>query len=183
MTDTWANESALDHAREVLAERFPGETVEIIETFDTAYVGWECDYQGALIKRDGVPEIVIVDETSGDGRPVAVKMRERIDQYRNLIVDTERVLRRHADLLLSHVYEDLDKLDRPNDDEPPDRVVWRHSDGTLYRLRRRPGESDRDFADRERRISMLRNLVLPPDSQDAAAAIARLGLERIEDDE
>lgn len=48
---TWADRAALARARERLTERYPGETVEIIETFDIAHIGWEADYQGALIEQ------------------------------------------------------------------------------------------------------------------------------------
>lgn len=36
---TWANAATLAEARESLAERYPGETVENIETFDIAHIG------------------------------------------------------------------------------------------------------------------------------------------------
>lgn len=53
MTAMWATESDLAHALEVLQQRYPGEKIEIVDTFDIAWSGWELDSQGALITRDG----------------------------------------------------------------------------------------------------------------------------------
>lgn len=117
MTATWSDsESALEHARSELAERYPGEAVEIVEMFDLGWVGWECDFQGALITRDGVPELVIVDATGvGRSNPVAVTLRERLVEYGRLIVETGAVLRRHQKLLLEHVKAAIDERGPPED--------------------------------------------------------------------
>lgn len=93
---TWTDyDIHFEHALEVLAERFPGETIEIIEGFDIAYSGWECDANGALITRDGVPELVIIDQTGGDWPPMTEQLEERLAEYRRLIAETERVLERY----------------------------------------------------------------------------------------
>lgn len=96
---TWAQSDInFEHALEVLAERFPGDAIEILEAFDIAYSGWECDYKGALITRNGVAELVIVDSTGGDWRPVTEQLEERLLEYRRLIEDTERVLGRYREM-------------------------------------------------------------------------------------
>lgn len=94
MAGRWAYERSLAVAMERLAERYPEEVVEIIETFDIAYSGWECDYQGALITHDGAPEPIIVDATYGSGT-VPEQLEGRLLEYRRLITDTEAVLKRY----------------------------------------------------------------------------------------
>lgn len=92
---TWAaGDIDFVHSRSQLAERFPGSSIEILDTFDIAYVGWEGDYRGALVRRDGVLEIVIVDRTGADSRPDLELVRLQLAEYRRLIDDTERVLMR-----------------------------------------------------------------------------------------
>lgn len=96
---SWANEFALEDAREWLAERYPDEQVDILSTFDIGYVGWEMDYQGALVTHDGVPELVIVDQTGvTNSRPVPDQLLERLEDYRRLIGETEAVLERYRHL-------------------------------------------------------------------------------------
>ncbi len=127
---SWAdNGSALDRARELLADRFPHTAPAIIDTFDIAYSGWEADYMGALITRDGVPEIVIVDRFSGDTRPDIEQVREQLAEYRRLIADTERVLRRYGELAGIADYVD--------------------QHGGEWMLQRDPNESDADYAARK----------------------------------
>ena len=96
---SWYTESEAFHAgaHAELAERYPGETIEILDTFDIAYVGWECDFQGALITHGGVPELVIIDQV-GDSRPVLEVLRDRLVEYRSLLAETERVLARYEQL-------------------------------------------------------------------------------------
>lgn len=111
---SWADdEHALERARRLLAERFPGAQIEILECFDIAYSGWECEYQGALISRDGVPEIVIVDRVGGDRRPDIEQVREQLAEYKRLISDTERVLKRYSELAGTADHVDMDGGDRP----------------------------------------------------------------------
>lgn len=95
MTGTWADESALEYASEVLAERYPGEVITIIETFDIAWVGWECDYRGAFIRHGDLFEIVIIDETGGDDRPALVKVLDQMLEYARLLGATQGVLDRY----------------------------------------------------------------------------------------
>lgn len=126
---SWAdNESALERARELLADRFPHTVPAIIDTFDIAYSGWEADYMGALITRDGVPEIVVIDRFSGDTRPDIQQVREQLAEYRRLIDDTERVLKRYRELAGTADYVDMD--------------------GGEWALQRDPDESDADYAAR-----------------------------------
>ena len=96
---TWAYEGALENAREQLAERFPGEAIEIVDTFDIAHIGWEFDYQGALITRDGRPELVVIDATGSDRQTVVEMLAERLSEYRRLIVCTEAILRSYWSML------------------------------------------------------------------------------------
>lgn len=96
---SWADdEFALESAREWLAERFPNEHPAILQTFDIAWVSWECDYQGALITRNGMPEIVIVGEVNAGVKPPIATVREQLAEYRRLIVDTEAALDRYRQL-------------------------------------------------------------------------------------
>lgn len=126
---SWAdNESALERARELLADRHPDASTAIIDTFDIAYSGWEADYMGALITVDGVPEIVIIDRFSGDSRPDIEQVREQLAEYRRLIADTERVLRRYRELSGTVDHVDMH--------------------GAEWQLQRDPGESDEDYAAR-----------------------------------
>ncbi len=129
---TWATESALEHAAQVLAERYPSERIEILEAFDIAWSGWEFDYQGALITHDGVPELVIVDETGAGDRPVPMRLREQIAEYGRLTDATERVLGRYRAMGGVLDYD------------------LRAVDGSLWRLRQRDGESDADYVERRR---------------------------------
>ncbi|AEQ52701.1 hypothetical protein [Pelagibacterium halotolerans] len=89
---TWANEGALKHAIETLADRYPGENIEIVSTFDIAHAGWECDSRGALIRRDGKPELIIVDQTGGDDRPVREILEAKLDEYEELAAETRNAL-------------------------------------------------------------------------------------------
>ncbi|WP_332715802.1 hypothetical protein [Pelagibacterium mangrovi] len=89
---TWANEAERDRALAELEDRYPGQKIEIITAFDIANVGWECDSQGALIMRDGVPELVIIDQTGGDDRPVREILESKVDEYERLAADTRNVL-------------------------------------------------------------------------------------------
>lgn len=126
---SWAdNESALDRARELLADRYPHSSPAILETFDIAWSGWEADYMGALITVDGVPEIVIIDRFSGDTRPDIEQVREQLAEYRRLIVETERVLKRYSELSGTVDHVDMH--------------------GAEWQLQRDPGESDEDYAAR-----------------------------------
>ena len=146
---SWADdEFALELARTNLAERYPGEAVEIVETFDIAHSGWECDDKGALITRDGAPEIVIVDRIGGDPRPDIEQVREQLAEYRRLIVETEGALARYQELTSEaydpaalEVLRDLKPARRPDEHVvvPPQRV---------------PGESDDDY---ERRRQLVEN--------------------------
>lgn len=84
-------EKALDRARAELADRFAGQTIEIVDTFDIAWSCWDGDSRGALITVDGVPRIVAIDQTVDDERFEA-EIVARLQEYRRLIDDTERVL-------------------------------------------------------------------------------------------
>ena len=93
---TWSDdEAALEHAIERLQKRYPGEKIEVITAFDIAHVGWEFDYQGALVTRDGVAELVIVGQTSGDDRPVREILEAKIEEYERWIGETKNVLGQH----------------------------------------------------------------------------------------
>ncbi len=92
---TWATEAELKRALETLAERYPGQKIEIVSTFDIANVGWECDSQGALIVHDGVAELVIVDQVGGDYRKVREILEAKVEEYERLISETKNVLGQH----------------------------------------------------------------------------------------
>ena len=94
-TEKGATMGDLEHAIADLAERFAGEKIEIIQLFDIAWSGWECDSAGALIMRTGEPDLVIVDQTGGDDRPVQEILAEKVQDYRRLAVETEGVLDRY----------------------------------------------------------------------------------------
>jgi hypothetical protein len=90
---TWATESALAAADTILAERYPGETVEILQAFDIAHIGWEADHQGALISHDGMPEIVVIDAIGIPlGHSEADWLVDHLGEYRRLIAETEAML-------------------------------------------------------------------------------------------
>lgn len=111
---SWADsEHALKRARELLADRYPNSSPAILATFDIAYSGWEADYMGALITVDGVPEIVVIDRFSGDSRPDIEQVRDQLAEYRRLMADTERVLKRYSELAGSADHLDLDGRDKP----------------------------------------------------------------------
>lgn len=105
---TWADHDIdFEHALAELSERFPGERIEILEAFDIAHIGWECDYQGALITHDGVPELVIVDATISNAKPVLQQLEQRVEEYRRLIAETERVLERYRRMYADYVLQRL----------------------------------------------------------------------------
>jgi hypothetical protein len=90
---TWPHKGVLERAREVLTKRYPGETIEIVRLFDIAHVGWEADHQGTLATHDGIPEIVVIDDTGIPfGRPIADWLVDQVAEYRKLIAETESVL-------------------------------------------------------------------------------------------
>ncbi|WP_417582950.1 hypothetical protein [Pelagibacterium sp.] len=89
---TWANEAELKRALEDLQERYPGEHIEIVTTFDIAHAGWECDSRGALILRDDRPEIVIVDQVGVDNGRVRETLERKVDEYEKLAAETRNVL-------------------------------------------------------------------------------------------
>ncbi len=95
MTTMTEAELKIEYALETLAERFPGEKLEIVTLFDIAHVGRECDSRGALILRDGVPELVIIDQRGGDDRPVREILEAKVDEYERLIAATRNVLAQH----------------------------------------------------------------------------------------
>jgi len=91
--DGWLGREALSE----LEAQFPGEEIEIVETIDLAYVGWECDYQGALITRDGRPELVILQGVASK-LPVVMILRDRLAEYRRLLDQTEAVLAKYLEM-------------------------------------------------------------------------------------
>lgn len=125
---TWSYEGALENAREQLAERFPSEVIEIVDTFDIAWSGWEFDFQGALITRDGQPELVVIDATGSDRQTVVEMLSERLSEYRRLIVGTEAILAAYWRLLgskrpIEHIEDQVPegnlKMRTPNFRTPP----------------------------------------------------------------
>jgi hypothetical protein len=88
----WATEAELKRALSELAERYPGEHIVIITTFDIAHAGWECDSQGALILRDDRPEIVIVDQVGVDDGRVRESLERKVDEYERLAAETKNAL-------------------------------------------------------------------------------------------
>ena len=115
---TWANEAALEHAREVLKERYPGQAIEILTTFDIAHAGWEC----ALILLDGQPDLVIVDQVGGDIRKVREILEAKVKEYERLIVDSERALARYRDLVMRRLYDEHEAVEQTPE------IVARHVD-------------------------------------------------------
>lgn len=141
---TWSDdEAALEHAIERLQKRYPGQKIEIITAFDIAHVGWEFDYQGALIRHGGVPELVIVDQTSGDERPVREILESKLEEYERLAVETNHVLAQH--MVLEGLSEFATEPPRPGD-EMPDRLT----------IRRKPDESDEAFEERKKLFDDLK---------------------------
>ena len=96
---SWYDDS--DHEKQQaavwLAENFPGDSVEILATFDVAWSGWECDWKGALVSANGVPELVIVDGTSMTGS-IPDDLEQRVREYRRLADETEAALRRYREM-------------------------------------------------------------------------------------
>lgn len=154
---TWSDdEAALEHAIERLQKRYLGENVELITAFDIAYVGWEFDCQGALIRHGGVPELVIVDQTSGDERPVREILESKLEEYERLAAETKHVLAQH--MVLEGLREFATEPPLPGDEMP---------DGLA--LQRKPGESDDEYAERNK---------LFEDLQKAGGRIA-IGIEEL----
>lgn len=91
----WADRpGALEKARAWLEEQYPGEVVVILDTFDIAYAGWEGDNDGALVIRDGKPDLVIIDGTYATV-PVLDTLTDQLGEYRRLIEQTAVVLRQY----------------------------------------------------------------------------------------
>lgn len=110
---SWAdNDGALERAREQLAERYGGARVEILECFDAAWQGWDGDSKGALITVDGVPMLVGIDQTIDEGR-FESEIVGRLAEYKRLIDDTERVLKRYRELAGIADHVDMDGGDKP----------------------------------------------------------------------
>ncbi len=143
MTGTWFDGRLGRDALSELEAQYPGERIEIVRPFDIAYVAWECDYQGALITRDGRPELVILQRIASE-IPVVMVLRDRLAEYRRLVHQTEAVLAQflelggvEGDALLEaqgaqHLRERA-RQRRPgeSDDEYGARMrLWRLSDGT-----------------------------------------------------
>ena len=148
---SWADtEGALECAREQLAERYPNTSPAILETFDIAYSGWECEYQGALITVDGVPEIVIVDRVGGDSRPDIEQVREQLAEYKRLIADTERVLKRYSELAGT-----VDHVDQRGDDKREIRELKRQLSRSIVYVTEAAGVWDQ--------AAFLRSIDFPQD--------------------
>lgn len=111
-------ELKLEYSLAELSERFPGEKIEIITLFDIAHVGWECDSQGALIRRDGRPELVIVDQVGGDDRPVREILEAKVGEYERLAAVTRNVLAQH--MVLEGLREFGTEPPQPGDEMPED---------------------------------------------------------------
>lgn len=129
--DGWLGRDALSE----LEAQYPGEKIDIIEPFDLAYVGWECDYQGALITRDGRPELVILQGGASE-LPVVMIIRDRLAEYRRLLDQTEAVL---AKYLAMGGLEGDTLLEAQGAQHLRERA-----------RQRRPGESDDDYGARMR---------------------------------
>ncbi|MAN77463.1 MAG: hypothetical protein CML24_09800 [Rhizobiales bacterium] len=134
-------ELKLEYALSELAERFPGEKLEIISMFDIAHSGWECDSPGALIRRDGVPELVIIDQTGGDERTVREILEAKVGEYERLAAATRNVLAQQ--MVLEGLREFGTEPPQPGDEMPEEHC------GYEYTLERNPGESDEEYAERK----------------------------------
>lgn len=97
---SWYDESDFekDRAASWLKENFPGDRVEILATFDIAWVGWECDWKGALVAANGVPELVIVDQVDATPGTIPDEFEQKIKEYRRLADETEAALRRYREM-------------------------------------------------------------------------------------
>lgn len=101
MPGKWATEAAVAKAKEWLAEEYPGEKVEILDTFDIAWPGWAGDNQGAIVRRGHEVDVVIVDGSSiAAERPLFKQLVELTTEYGRMAVDLADVLKRSARLKL-----------------------------------------------------------------------------------
>lgn len=85
MAGKWATASAMERAREWLVEAYPGETTEILETFDVAWPGWDGDDQGAIIRHGDTVDVVIVDGS------YVVSHKPLLEQIADLVLDYHRL--------------------------------------------------------------------------------------------
>ena len=146
---SWAdNEGALERARELLAERFPGK-IEILECFDIAHVGWEGDSKSALITVDGEPHLVAIDQTIDDAR-FESEIVGRVAEYKRLLADTERVLKRYRELAGT-----ADHDDQHGGDKPEIRDLKRQLSRSIVYVTEAAGEWDQ--------AAFLQSIGFPPD--------------------
>lgn len=96
MTARWYQGNAALRAIAELAGRFPGQHVEIVDTFDIAWSAWEGDSQGALISVDDEPMIIAVDQTIGADH-FEKELRGQVAEYRRLADETEAVLAQYSE--------------------------------------------------------------------------------------
>lgn len=147
MSEIWLDESNREYAIEALQKRFPGEHIVILEAFDVAWVGWEADYQGALITHDAVPELVVVDSTGHDDVAVEVHLRSKVLDYRRLIDATAAVLDRYRVLQLARRPAVIDAATNGISEEQRASMLE-----TIAELQRRSDETFDEWQTRYRRF-------------------------------
>lgn len=166
MSETWLDDHNREYAVEALQKRWPGEHIVILEAFDIAWVGWELDYQGALITRDGVPELVIIDSTGHDNAPVDVHLRSKLLEYRRLVDATASVLERYRILQLARRPGVIDVATSSLDEEQLTELFE-----TIAALQRRPNETHDEWQIRYRHFEETGQLKPGP-----ASALLDIGL-------
>ena len=66
---------------------------EILEEFSVLHLGWECDYKGYLVDKNGKPKLVLTDH----GRAYFAKnkeLEEKIKEYQELTSTYKKILKR-----------------------------------------------------------------------------------------
>lgn len=97
MTAKWFQGNTALRAIVELVDRFPDQHVEIVDTFDIAWCGWDGDSHGALITVDGEPMVIAVDQTIGEDH-FEKELRAQVAEYRRLADETEAVFELYMSL-------------------------------------------------------------------------------------
>lgn len=153
MPGKWATEAAIAKAKEWLAEEYPGQTIEILDTFDVAWPGWAGDNQGAIVRRGDEIDLVIVDGSH------VTSQKPLIEQLADQVVDYHRLAAGLASVVQAYT-----RLSAGASSPPADASQYEESSLAVFEGNwaaphhvapfdplnpRQPGESDADFALRQ----------------------------------
>ena len=73
--------------------KIDGKSYPVLEEFEVLHAGWECDYKGFLVDKNGRPQLVLTNH----GIPYFAKNQElenKIKEYQKLNTTYKKILKR-----------------------------------------------------------------------------------------